>query len=53
MARLESTYEFYGPGQLKLVQDRKVKKIGDYLIYIVSTDNDLVFDTIKNNEITE
>ena len=53
MTRLETTYEFYIPGQFELVKNRKVEKIGEYLIYIVSTDNDLVFNTIKNNKIAE
>ena len=51
MKNLETTYEFYGVGQYELVKNRKVEKIGDYLIYLITTNNDLVFETIKNNKV--
>ena len=53
MSRLESQWETYLPDQYELVKNRKVEKIGDYLVYIVSNNNDLVFNTISNNKVTE
>ena len=51
MANEETQWSMYLPDQYELVKNRKVEKIGDYLIYIVSTDNNSVFETIKNNKI--
>lgn len=51
MKKLEEQWSMYLPAQYELVKNRKVEKIGDYLIYIVSLNNDLVFDTIKNERI--
>lgn len=51
MAKLEEQWSMYLPVQYELVKNRKVGKIGDYLVYIVSENNDLVFDTIKNEKI--
>ena len=53
MKKLEDQWSTYLPDQYELVENRKVEKIGDYLIYIVSTDNNLVFETINNNKVTE
>lgn len=39
--------ETYLPEQYELVKNRLEKEYGDYLIYIVSSNNDLVFETIK------
>ena len=36
-----------------MVYIKEAEKIGDYLIYIVSNNNDLVFNTISNNKIAE
>lgn len=47
MLKLESEWEMYLPDQYELVKNRTVEEHGDYLIYIVSTDNDLVLETIK------
>lgn len=44
---LEKQWETYLPDQYELVKNRKTEKLGDYLIYIVSEKNDLVFDKIK------
>ncbi|MEG2321869.1 MAG: DUF4358 domain-containing protein [Bacilli bacterium] len=37
----------YFPAEEKLVTDMKETKIGDYLVYIVSHDNEKVLETIK------
>ena len=47
MVDLEEQWKTYLPDQYELVKNRLEEKYGDYLIYIISTDNDLVFDTIK------
>lgn len=47
MADLEEQWKTYLPDQYELVKNRKVEKLGDYLIYIVSSDNDLVYNKIK------
>ena len=51
MTASENQWEHYIPEQYELVKNRKVEKIGDYLVYIVSTDNNLVFNTIQNNKV--
>jgi len=53
MTKLENQWATYLPDQYELVKNRKVEKIGDYLVYIVSNNNDLVFNTISNNKVTE
>lgn len=53
MTRVENQWATYLPDQYELVKNRKVEKIGDYLVYIVSNNNDLVFNTISNNKVTE
>lgn len=53
MTKLENQWATYLPDQYELVKNRKVEKIGDYLVYIVSSNNDLVFNTISNNKVTE
>ena len=53
MKKLETQWETYLPDQYELVKNRKEVKIGDYLVYIVSNNNDLVFDTISKNKIAE
>ena len=47
MKRLEEQWKTYLPDQYELVKNRKEEKLGDYLIYIVSSDNEKVFNTIK------
>lgn len=44
---LEEQWKRYLPDQYELVKNRMQDKIGDYLVYIVSTNNDAVFKTIK------
>jgi len=46
MVALETQWETYLPDQYELVKNRMYKEYGDYLIYIVSTDNDLIYNTI-------
>jgi len=53
MKKLEDQWSTYLPEQYELVKNRKVEKIGNYLVYIVSNNNDLVFNTINNNKIAE
>lgn len=52
MTKLEKQWETYLPEQYELVKNRLEKEYGDYLIYIVSSDNDLVFETIKANNLS-
>lgn len=47
MDSLEETWEMYLPDQYDLVKNRLEVSYGDYLIYIISSDNDLVLETIK------
>lgn len=51
MTNLEEQWKTYLPDQYELVKNRKYEEYGGYLIYIVSSDNDKVLDTIKKNEI--
>lgn len=53
MTSLENQWKNYLPDQYELVKNRKEGKIGDYLVYIISDDNDLVFNTISNSKVTE
>ncbi len=48
MTNLETQWSTYLPEQYELVKNRKEEQLGEYLIYIVSYNNDLVFDAIKN-----
>lgn len=48
MDALEKQWETYLPEQYELVKNRLEKELGDYLIYVVSIDNDLVYKTIKD-----
>ena len=48
MYALEKQWETYLPEQYELVKNRLEKELGDYLIYVVSIDNDLVYKTIKD-----
>ena len=50
MTRLEQQWEMYLPDQYELVKNRLEEEYGDYLIYIISTDNELVLKTIKNSK---
>lgn len=51
MKNLEEQWSTYLPAQYDLVKNRKEEKIGDYFVYIVSNDNDAVYNIIKNNKI--
>lgn len=48
MSNLEKQWETYLPEQYELVKNRLEKELGDYLIYVVSIDNELVYETIKD-----
>lgn len=47
MARHEQTWSTYLPAQYELVKNRLETTIGDYLVYIVSEDNDAVLKAIE------
>ena len=47
MNNLEENWKTYLPDQYELVKNRLEEKYGDYLIYIISTENELVYKTIK------
>lgn len=47
MANLEKSWEMYLPDQYDLVKNRLEVEYGEYLIYIISSDNELVLETIK------
>ena len=49
MVALEEQWSTYLPAQHELVKNRMYKEYGDYLIYIVSENNDLINDTIINS----
>lgn len=51
MTKLEEQWKTYLPDQYELVKNRKYEEYGGYLIYIVSSDNEKAFDTIKKNEL--
>ncbi len=44
---LESQSDLYSPEAVKLIKNRLETSIGNYLIYIVSEDNDAMYDVIK------
>ncbi|MEG0826046.1 MAG: DUF4358 domain-containing protein [Bacilli bacterium] len=48
MVKLEEQWKSYLPAQYELVKNRKVEKIGDYLVYVVSSNNNKVVETIKS-----
>lgn len=51
MKNLEDQWSTYLPDQYELVKNRKEEKIGNYLVYIVSNDNESAYNTVKNNKI--
>lgn len=50
MNKLESQWATYLPDQYELVKNRLEKEYGNYLIYIISNNNKLVFETIKSSK---
>lgn len=48
MTKLEEQWKTYLPDQYELVQNRLEEEYGDYLIYIISSDNTSVMNAIKN-----
>lgn len=49
MTNLEEQWKTYLPDQYELVKNRLETEYGDYLIYIVSSDNEAVLNEIKAN----
>jgi len=47
MDNLEENWKTYLPDQYELVKNRLEEEYGDYLIYIISSDNELVYKSIK------
>lgn len=47
---LEEQWKTYLPAQYDLVVNRKETKLGKYLIYIVSDNNEVIYNTIKKNK---
>lgn len=50
MDNLEEQWKTYLPDQYELVENRLEEEYGDYLIYIISSDNELVYKTIKKSK---
>ncbi|MEG1597419.1 MAG: DUF4358 domain-containing protein [Bacilli bacterium] len=48
-AKLEEQWKTYLVDQYELVTNRKETKVGKYLVYIISNDNDKVLNEIKKN----
>lgn len=48
--KLEEQWKNYLPAQYDLVVNRKETKLGEYLIYIVSDNNEVIYNTIKKNK---
>ena len=48
MEKQEKQWETYLPDQYELVKNRSFIEYGDYLIYVISSDNEKVISTIKN-----
>lgn len=49
MENLEKKWSTYLPEQYQLVKNRMKTEIGSYFIYIISSDNEKVLNTIKNS----
>ena len=49
MLKLEQQWATYLPAQYELVKNRLTENYGGYYIYIVSNNNNVVLETIKNN----
>lgn len=45
----KGVYGDYSPKAVQLIDDALKTNLGDYLIYVVSYDNDLVYQTIEEN----
>ena len=50
MTNVENQWATYLPDQYELVKNRLEEEYGDYLVYIISIDNELVFKTIKDSK---
>lgn len=47
----EEQWKTYLPDQYEIIKNRTYKEIGDYMIYVSSSDNDKVIETIKKNKV--
>ena len=50
MTTVEENWKTYLPDQYELVKNRLEEEYGEYLIYIIASDNELVYNTIKECE---
>ena len=50
MTNVENQWATYLPDQYELVKNRLEEEYGDYLIYIISIDIELVLKTIKDSK---
>lgn len=50
MSNLQQQWDTYLPAQAELVKNREETKVGDYLVYIISSNNNKVLDVIKKDE---
>lgn len=50
MTTIEENWKTYLPDQYELVKNRLEEEYGEYLIYVISNDNELVYNTIKDCE---
>jgi len=48
MTNLQAQWDMYLPDQAELVKGHKATTIGDYLVYIVSSDNDAILKAIES-----
>ena len=44
-----AAYNGYYPEVAYMIENKKEEKVGDYLVYVVSKDNDKVYNVIKKN----
>lgn len=51
LSKQEEQWKTYLPDQYEIIKNRTYKEIGDYLIYVASSDNDKVIQAIENNKI--
>lgn len=45
---LEDNFNLYNPEEARLIKNHTTEKYGNYYIYVISEDNNLVIDKIKN-----
>ena len=47
----EEQWRTYLPNQYEIIKNRTYKEIGDYMIYVASSDNDKVIEAIEKNKV--